>query len=160
MTRPASTPPGSRTSTTFSWSTRSMVVDCGSPTAAKPMPVRTCSDTGPGCRWRGPRGSSRRRLLVEEQLWFRSQGCVIATVDGRGTQNRGSQFEQAVHPRVGDIEVGDQLVAVRHLVAEPWIDPERVGVHGWSYDGYVTLSRSCCARPSCSAAPSRVRAGD
>ncbi len=71
--------------------------------------------------------------------WFASQGHVVATVDGRGTQNRGIEFEQVIHRRLGQLEVADQLAAVRHLSALPWIDARRVAVHGWSFGGYMTL---------------------
>lgn len=71
--------------------------------------------------------------------WLASQGCVVATVDGRGTQNRGIEFEQAIHRRLGQLEVEDQLAAVRQLRGLPFVDSRRIGVHGWSYGGYMTL---------------------
>lgn len=71
--------------------------------------------------------------------WLASRGCLVATVDGRGTQNRGIEFEQAIHRRLGQLEVEDQLAAVRQLRALPFVDPHRIGVHGWSYGGYMTL---------------------
>ena len=71
--------------------------------------------------------------------WLASRGCVVATVDGRGTQNRGIEFEQAIHRRLGQVEVEDQLAAVRQLRALPFVDSQRIGVHGWSYGGYMTL---------------------
>lgn len=77
-----------------------------------------------------------RALWLE---WLATQGYVIATLDNRGTRNRGIEFEQAVHRQLGALEVDDQLTAVRHLLSLGFVDPARVGVHGWSYGGYMTL---------------------
>jgi len=71
--------------------------------------------------------------------WLATQGCVVATVDNRGTRNRGIEFEQVVYRHLGSVEVEDQLATVRHLTAQGFVDPARVGVHGWSYGGYLTL---------------------
>lgn len=71
--------------------------------------------------------------------WMASQGYVVSCLDNRGTDNRGIEFAQCVHRRLGVLEVADQLAAVRHLIGLGFIDPARVGVHGWSYGGYMTL---------------------
>lgn len=76
-------------------------------------------------------------------LWLQfmaSQGYVVVRLDGRGTPWRGIDFEQMVHGNLGEIEVVDQLHAlewVRQNVRQA--DMDRVGVHGWSYGGYMTL---------------------
>jgi dipeptidyl-peptidase 4 len=75
-------------------------------------------------------------------LWleaFAAAGYVVCRVDNRGTPNRGIEFEQAVHRRLGQLEVDDQLAAVAWLAQQPFVDPERIGVHGWSFGGYLTL---------------------
>ncbi|MEZ5962874.1 MAG: DPP IV N-terminal domain-containing protein [Planctomycetota bacterium] len=77
-----------------------------------------------------------RALWLE---WMASQGCIVATLDNRGTRNRGIEFEQVVHRHLGRVEVEDQVAAVRHLLALGFVDGSRVGVHGWSYGGYMTL---------------------
>ena len=72
--------------------------------------------------------------------YMASNGYVVVRLDGRGSTNRGMEFEQAVHRNLGEIEVIDQLRAidwVRQHVAVA--DADRVGVHGWSYGGYMTL---------------------
>lgn len=75
-------------------------------------------------------------------LWlqaFAAEGYVVVRLDNRGTPNRGIQFEQAVHRRLGSLEVQDQLRAVEWLKQQPFVDGARIGVHGWSYGGYMTL---------------------
>ena len=57
-----------------------------------------------------------------------------------GTSNRGKRFAQQVHRRLGTLEVEDQLAAVRYLRSLPFVDGDRIGVHGWSYGGYMTLN--------------------
>jgi dipeptidyl-peptidase-4 len=81
--------------------------------------------------------------------WLRylaSRGFIVSVLDNRGTANRGLAFAQAVYRRLGTIEVEDQLAAVAWLKAQPFVDQERIGVHGWSYGGYLTL-RLCLLAP-------------
>lgn len=77
-----------------------------------------------------------RNLWLE---WMATQGCIVATLDNRGTRNRGIEFEQSVFRKLGVLEVDDQVAAVRHLLSLGFVDPTRIGVHGWSYGGYMTL---------------------
>jgi dipeptidyl-peptidase-4 len=66
-------------------------------------------------------------------------GIAVFLVDNRGTWGRGHEFEAAVHRRLGEQEVKDQLAAARWLRAQPWVDPDRIAVYGGSYGGYMTL---------------------
>ncbi|MBI5851408.1 MAG: S9 family peptidase [Planctomycetes bacterium] len=76
-------------------------------------------------------------------LWLQymaSRGYVVLRCDGRGSPWRGIEFEQEVHRHLGEIEVFDQLSALdTALKLFPFADKDRVGVHGWSYGGYMTL---------------------
>ncbi len=77
------------------------------------------------------------------RLWevlMAQRGYVVYVQDGRGTQNRGLAYEQAIHRRCGQAEMADQMVGIRRLMAEPWVDCDRIGVHGWSYGGFMTIS--------------------
>lgn len=67
------------------------------------------------------------------------RGYVVFSVDNRGTPRRGRDFGGALHRRQGTVEVADQLAGVEFLKAQPWVDPARIGVHGWSNGGYMTL---------------------
>jgi dipeptidyl-peptidase-4 len=82
------------------------------------------------------------RWLAGASLWLHAlanEGYVVARLDNRGTPNRGIEFEQAIFRRMGVLEVQDQLRAVEWLTQQPFVDPRRIGVHGWSYGGYMTL---------------------
>ena len=72
--------------------------------------------------------------------YLASRGFVVFQLDNRGTDNRGIEFAQAVFRRLSTLEVEDQAQALAHVRALPFVDPDRVGVHGWSYGGYMTLS--------------------
>jgi dipeptidyl-peptidase-4 len=76
--------------------------------------------------------------------YFASRGFAVLKVDNRGSARRGVAFESAIHRRMGTIEVSDQVDAVRFACAIGAGDPQRVGVYGWSYGGYMTLL--CLAR--------------
>lgn len=60
-------------------------------------------------------------------------------VDNRGSTRRGCAFERPIRLRLGEVEVQDQLAALQQLVAAGVVEPSQVGVHGWSYGGYMTL---------------------
>lgn len=67
-------------------------------------------------------------------------GYVVFTLDNRGTSKRGLEFEQAIHRNLGTVEVADQMRGVEWLKEQPWVDTTRMGVDGWSYGGFMTLS--------------------
>ncbi|MBK8284238.1 MAG: DPP IV N-terminal domain-containing protein [Ahniella sp.] len=67
------------------------------------------------------------------------QGYVVFVLDNRGTPRRGKAFEEALFRRMGGPEVEDQMTGIRWLKQQPFVDPARVGVYGWSYGGYMSL---------------------
>ncbi len=74
-------------------------------------------------------------------LYYMAQeGYIIFTLDNRGSAHRGRDFEQAVHRTMGSIEVEDQADGIHYLKSLPYVDAERIGVNGWSYGGFMTIS--------------------
>ena len=67
------------------------------------------------------------------------RGYVVFSLDNRGTPRRGARFGGALYGRQGTVEVEDQRAGVAWLRAQPWVDPARIGVYGWSNGGYMTL---------------------
>ena len=76
--------------------------------------------------------------------YIRSRGFLVFVLDNRGSARRGAAFEAAVKHHLGTVEVWDQVEGVRWLVEQLLADPERVGIYGWSYGGYMALM--CLAR--------------
>lgn len=74
------------------------------------------------------------------QYYMASQGYIAFTMDNRGTSNRGRDFETAVHRQLGVLETQDQMKGIEYLMSLPYVDAERIGVHGWSYGGFMTLN--------------------
>ncbi|MCG8577978.1 MAG: S9 family peptidase [Flavobacteriales bacterium] len=72
--------------------------------------------------------------------WMAEQGYLVYTVDGRGSANRGFAFESCIHRQLGTKEMEDQLQGVQYLQSLPYVDGERLAVHGWSFGGYMTTS--------------------
>lgn len=72
--------------------------------------------------------------------WMASQGFVVFTLDNRGSAYRGLAFEQSIHRRLGTPETEDQLTGISYLKSLPFADPGRIGVHGWSYGGFMTTT--------------------
>lgn len=76
-------------------------------------------------------------------LWmnsFAEEGYLVFSVDGRGSANRGKDFEQAIHRNLGELEMSDQLKGVEYLKSLDYVDENRMAVHGWSYGGFMTTS--------------------
>ncbi|WP_400191820.1 S9 family peptidase [Hymenobacter sp. B81] len=76
-------------------------------------------------------------------LWMQhmaEKGYVVFTVDSRGSGNRGLPFEQATFRQLGTQEMADQLKGVDYLKSLPYVDGQRIGVHGWSYGGFMTTT--------------------
>jgi dipeptidyl-peptidase-4 len=65
------------------------------------------------------------------------KGLLVASVDNRGTGMRGARFKKVTYMRLGQIESDDQIAAARHFGSLPYVDPQRIGVWGWSYGGSV-----------------------
>jgi dipeptidyl-peptidase 4 len=77
------------------------------------------------------------------ELWYQymaQKGFIVFTLDGRGTSYRGKDFEQSVFRQLGTKEMEDQLKGVDYLKSLSYIDPNRIGVHGWSFGGFMTTS--------------------
>jgi dipeptidyl-peptidase-4 len=71
--------------------------------------------------------------------YLAQQGYVVFSLDNRGTPRRGRDFGGALYGVQGTVEVADQLKGVEWLKQQPWVDPARIGVQGWSNGGYMTL---------------------
>ncbi|MCB0477535.1 MAG: DPP IV N-terminal domain-containing protein [Crocinitomicaceae bacterium] len=72
--------------------------------------------------------------------WMAEQGYLVFTVDGRGSANRGRDFENVIHRNLGKHEIEDQMSGVKFLKSLPYVDDSRMAVHGWSFGGYMTIS--------------------
>ncbi|HRP72318.1 MAG TPA: S9 family peptidase [Luteimonas sp.] len=71
--------------------------------------------------------------------YLAQRGYVVFSLDNRGTPRRGRDFGGALYGVQGTVEVDDQRKGVQWLRAQPWVDGARIGVHGWSNGGYMTL---------------------
>ena len=74
------------------------------------------------------------------EMYMAQRGYLVYVQDNRGTQNRGADFEKAIHRQCGQAEMADQMAGVNMLLELPYVDKERIGVHGWSYGGFMTIS--------------------
>jgi dipeptidyl-peptidase-4 len=102
--------------------------------ASKRYPALVDAYGGPGVQrvldnWPG---SSFTQILTRA-------GYVVFQLDNRGSGFRGTAFQAPIHGKLGDVEVADQVLGARWLAAQAFVDPDRIGVWGWSYGGYLTL---------------------
>ena len=74
------------------------------------------------------------------ETYMAQKGYILFILDNRGSENRGRDFEQATFHQLGQIEMQDQMKGVDYLRTLPYIDMNRLGVHGWSFGGFMTIS--------------------
>ncbi len=77
------------------------------------------------------------------EIYMAQRGYVVYVLDNRGSENRGFDFESVTHRRLGEVEMQDQMEGVKFLKSLPYVDGERLGVHGWSYGGFMTTNLMC-----------------
>ncbi len=101
----------------------------------KKHPVFMTQYSGPGSQqvtdnWKGP-----------NYWWYQmlaQKGFIIACVDPRGTGARGEEFKKMTYLQLGKYETIDQIEAAKYLTKQPYVDPNRIGIYGWSYGGYMS----------------------
>ena len=92
----------------------------------------------------GPHSQMVKNTYMAElrrwEMYMAQRGYLVYVQDNRGTQNRGSEFEKAIHKQCGQAEMADQMEGIKMLMELPYVDTDRIGVHGWSYGGFMTIS--------------------
>jgi dipeptidyl-peptidase-4 len=102
--------------------------------AAKKYPAVITVYGGPGAQYALNRWSG----LSWDQV-LAHKGFVIWQLDNRGSAGRGHQFESVLYHDMGEHELSDQKEGIQYLISQGFVDPQRIGLYGWSYGGYMTL---------------------
>lgn len=74
------------------------------------------------------------------ETYMAQQGYLLFIIDNRGSENRGKAFEQVTFRQLGQVEMKDQMKGVEYLKSLPYVDTNKIGVHGWSFGGFMTIS--------------------
>ena len=74
------------------------------------------------------------------ETYMAQKGYVLFILDNRGSEYRGRDFEQATFRQLGQTEMQDQMKGVEYLKSLPYVDMNRLGIHGWSFGGFMTIS--------------------
>ena len=74
------------------------------------------------------------------ETYMAQKGYIVFILDNRGSENRGRDFEQATWHQLGQVEMQDQMTGVEYLKKQSYVDMNRLGVHGWSFGGFMTIS--------------------
>lgn len=74
------------------------------------------------------------------ETYMAQKGYILFILDNRGSERRGRDFEQATFHQLGQIEMQDQMKGIEYIKSLPYIDANRIGVHGWSFGGFMTIS--------------------
>ncbi|MFH1320899.1 MAG: DPP IV N-terminal domain-containing protein [Bacteroidota bacterium] len=103
--------------------------------STKKHPVMMYVYGGPGAQ------TVRDSWNQNNYLWHQmlaQKGCIIVSVDNRGTEARGADFKKCTYKELGKLETIDQIEVVKYLRTLPYVDKQRFGIWGWSYGGYLT----------------------
>lgn len=73
-------------------------------------------------------------------LYMAQKGYVMLTVDSRGSDNRGLEFENCTFRQLGVEEMKDQVEGAKFLQSLPYVNADKIGVHGWSFGGFMTTN--------------------
>lgn len=73
-------------------------------------------------------------------IYMANKGYIMFTIDNRGSSNRGLEFENVTFRHLGIEEGKDQVKGVEYLQSLPYVDGNRIGVHGWSFGGHMTTA--------------------
>lgn len=88
----------------------------------------------------GPHGQRvRKKWSIGWQQYMAQNGYVVFALDNRGTSFRGVEFDAPIYRRLGSVEVEDQVAGIEFLKSLSFVNPDRIGIFGWSYGGYMTL---------------------
>ncbi len=74
------------------------------------------------------------------ETYMAQKGYIVFILDNRGSEHRGRDFEQATFRQLGQIEMQDQMKGVEYLKSLPYVNADKLGVHGWSFGGFMTIS--------------------
>lgn len=74
------------------------------------------------------------------ETYMAQKGYLLFILDNRGSSARGLAFEQATFHHLGVEEAKDQMKGVEYLTSLPYVDKDRMGVHGWSFGGFMTTT--------------------
>jgi dipeptidyl-peptidase-4 len=103
----------------------------------------------------GPHSQIVRKAWSKQDLWhayMAQKGYIVFSLDNRGSEGRGKAWEEPLLAQMGRIELEDQLIGVDYLKTLSYVDPDRIGIWGWSYGAYMSLL-------ALSNAPEAFRAG-
>lgn len=84
--------------------------------------------------------ASRNYYARGWEIYMAQKGYLLFILDNRGSQHRGIEFENVTHRQLGVEEMKDQMEGVKFLKSLPYVDANRMGVHGWSYGGFMTTN--------------------
>lgn len=102
---------------------------------AKKYPVLVFVYGGPGVQ------TVKKAWGASSYFWYQylaQRGYIVVSADNRGTPGRGLEFANCIYKDMGNYEVQDQIELAKYLQQQPYVDKDRIAVHGWSFGGYMT----------------------
>jgi dipeptidyl-peptidase-4 len=103
--------------------------------AGKKYPVVVGVYGGPGAQ-RVTNSWSQKDLYFQ---YLAQNGFIVFQLDNRGSENRGKAFEDPIYKKLADVELADQITGVEYLRTLDYVEPNKIGIYGHSYGGYMTI---------------------
>lgn len=66
-------------------------------------------------------------------------GYTVLDIDYRGSAGYGRDWRTGIYRYMGGKDLSDQVDGAEYLVAEYGVNPEKIGIYGGSYGGFITL---------------------
>ena len=88
----------------------------------------------------GP-GSVEVNRNFNVEVWYQyltQNGYIVACADGRGSGGRGDEFKKVIYKQMGKFESDDQIAFAHYLQSLSFVNPNRIGIWGWSFGGYLS----------------------
>ncbi len=87
----------------------------------------------------GPGGQTRKGYSAQVQ-YLVNHGYVVLGINNRGSSGYGKTFFIADDQKHGREPLWDCVEAKKYLATLPYVDPDRIGIIGGSYGGYMVLA--------------------
>ena len=67
-------------------------------------------------------------------------GIICVSINNRGGGARGEVFKKMTYQQLGKYETEDMITLAKYMAAQPYVNPDKIAIYGWSYGGFMATS--------------------
>ncbi len=79
----------------------------------------------------------------DDYAWMQllaQRGIICVSINNRGGGARGEVFKKMTYQQLGKYETEDMITLAKYMAAQPYVNPEKIAIYGWSYGGFMATS--------------------